>query len=128
MLIRGGRLPGVAWLMDLMDAALTEARGRFGPSLVIFRKVLQTLKGVIADVSEESRADVVLAASLASRLGVEMPSRMIAPPLSRAFTSHLSNIDLAHLYLSSPLIASRYWLNLRRNFLRDDPDRPGSDM
>jgi ubiquinone biosynthesis protein len=115
--IRRGRLPGVSWLMDLMDAALTQARGRFGPSLVIFRKVLQTLNGVVADVSEESRADVVLAASLVSRLGVEMPSRMIAPPLSRAFTSHLSNADLTHLFLSSPLIASRYWLSLRRDFL-----------
>jgi ubiquinone biosynthesis protein len=119
-LIRQGRLPGVSWLMDLMDSALTEARGRFGSSLVIFRKVLQTLQGVVADVSEESRADVVLAASLASLLSVEMPSRMIAPPLSRAFTSHLSNADLAHLLWSSPLIASRYWLALRRDFAAND--------
>jgi len=128
MLIRQGRLPGVSWLMDLMDDALIEARGRFGSSLVIFRKVLQTLRGVVADVSEESRADVVLAASLVSLLSVELPNRMIAPPLSRAFTSHLSNADLAHLLLSSPLIASRYWMGLRRDFLGDGPDRPGSDF
>ncbi len=69
-LIRQGALPGVGWLMDLMDDALIEARGRFGSSLVIFRKVLQTLKGVVADVSEESRADVVLASSLVSLLSV----------------------------------------------------------
>lgn len=114
--IRDGRLPGVAWLTELMDQALTDARGRFGTGLVIFRKVLQTLQGVVADVSEESRADVVLALSLVSWLSAELPSRMIAPPFSRAFTTHLSNADLAQLYLSAPLIASRYWLKLRRDF------------
>lgn len=118
--IRDGGLPGVNWLMELMDRTLTEARGRFGPSLVIFRKVLQTLKGVVADVSDDSRADAVLAASLISRLGVELPSRVTAPLFSRAFASHLSNADLAHLYLSAPLIASRYWLKLRRDFQAED--------
>ncbi len=122
--IKDGAIPGVGWLMNLMDDALTKARGRFGASLVIFRKVLQTLKGVVADVSEESRADLVLAASLVSRLSVELPARMIAPPLSRAFTTHLSNADLAHLFLSAPLIASRYWLTLQRNQSRGDPTEP----
>jgi len=118
--IRGGRLPGVGWLTDLMDAALIEARGHFGPNLAIFRKVLQTLKGVIADVSEESRADAVLAASLVSLLSMEMPSRSIAPPLSRTFTSHLSTADLVHLLMSAPLIASRYWLGLGEKLYRED--------
>ena len=110
-LIRDGQVPGVTWLTDLMDDSVTKARGRFGPDLVIFRKVLQTLNGVVADVSEESRADAVLAASLVSRLGMELPGRMIARPLSRAFATHLSNADLAHLSMSAPLIISRYWLS-----------------
>ncbi len=123
-LIRDGQLPGVTWLMTLMDDALTKARGRFGPNLVILRKVLQTLTGVVADVSEASRADVVLASSLVSRLGVEWPGRMIAPPFSRAFTTHLSNADIVHLSMSAPLIASRYWLSLRQGFPRGDSTRP----
>jgi hypothetical protein len=124
-LIRDGHLPGVAWLTDLMDAAATKARGRFGPDLVIFRKVLQTLNGVVADVSEESRADAVLAASLVSRLGMEMPGRMIARPLSRTFPTHLSNADLAHLSMSAPLIVSRYWLSLWQDIPRGDPSKSG---
>ena len=55
---------------------------------------------------------------------MELPARMIAPPLSRAFTTHLSNADLAHLFLSAPLIASRYWLTLQRNQSRGDPTEP----
>ncbi len=125
-LIRDGHLPGVAWLTDLMDDAATKARGRFGPDLVIFRKVLQTLNGVVADVSEESRADAVLAASLVSRLGMEMPGRMVARPLSRAFTTHLSNADLAHLSMSAPLIVSRYWLSLWQDIPRGDPSKTSS--
>lgn len=123
-LIRDGQLPGVTWLTDLMDDSVTKARGRFGPDLVIFRKVLQTLNGVVADVSEESRADAVLAASLVSRLSVEMPGRMIARPLSRAFTTHLSNADLAHLSMSAPLIVSRYWLSLWQDIPRGDSSKP----
>lgn len=116
--LRDGKWPGVRWLTRLMDDAVTRARGRFGPNLVIFRKVLQTLNGVIADISEATRADWVLASVFAKRLGAETTGRMTAQPFSRTFSTHVSNVELAHLLFSAPLTASRYWLNLQQKLVR----------
>jgi hypothetical protein len=39
---------------------------------------------------------------------------LIAPPFSRALSTHMSNAELAHLFASSPLIASRALAGLGR--------------
>ena len=96
-----------------MDEAATEARVRFDPDLLMFRKALHTLEGVVADVSAASSADAVLTSAFVTRLAAESGRRAIAPPFSRAFGTHLSNADLARLWLSVPLAASRYWLGPR---------------
>ena len=122
--LRNGKWPGVRWLTRLMDDALTQARGRFGPNLVIFRKVLQTLNGVIADISDTTRVDWVLASAFARRLGAETTVRMMEQPFSRTFSTHVSNVELAHLLFSAPLIASRYWFSLQQKLFRTDPAPP----
>lgn len=102
-----GTWPGVSWLTDLMDAAVSQARARFGQNLILFRKVLHTLKGVLADVSEPCRIDVVLALAFMRQLGREWGQRALAAPLSRDFPTRVSNAELWHLYLSAPLLGSR---------------------
>jgi ubiquinone biosynthesis protein len=102
-----GTWPGMSWLTNLMDAAATQARARFGRNLILFRKVLHTLKGVLADVSETCRIDVVLALAFIRQLGREWGQRALAAPLSRDFPTRVSNAELWHLYLSAPLLGSR---------------------
>lgn len=108
--IAGGALPGFDWLTRLMDDAVIKARARFAGNLIVFRKVLQTLQGVVADVCEECRADEVLAACFVRRFGADLAGRAVAPPFSRDFATHLSNADLVQVLSVAPLAASRYWL------------------
>ena len=102
-----GMWPGVSSLTNLMDAAATEAGARFGQNPLLFRKVLHTLKGVLADVSESCRIDMVLALAFMRQLGRECGQRALAMPLSRDFPTGFSNAELWHLYLSAPLLGSR---------------------
>ena len=105
--LSNGTWPGLSWLTNLMDAAATEARARFAQNPIMFRKVLHTLKGVLADVSEPCRVDVVLALAFVRQLGRELGQRALAAPLSRDFPTRISNAELWHLYFSAPLIGSR---------------------
>lgn len=106
-----GLWPGLSWLTGLMDEVATTARVRFRGDLLAFRKVLHTVRGVVADVSADCRADVVLMMSFLARLGLEWPERLTSGPISRGFATHLSNVDLAHIGLSAPLRAWREWLD-----------------
>ena len=115
--LRDGTWPGFDWLMGLMDAALTEAGGRFDAGLVMFRKVLQTLDGVVKDISPDCRVDRVMALSLAKRLAGECTRRAYAEPRSHDFATHFSNLDLTQLLVSSPIIGSRYALALQAEML-----------
>ena len=115
--LRNGAWPGLSWLMGVMDDVATHACYRFGGDLVMFRKVLQTLDGVINDVSADSRPDRVLTVALLRQLIAEMSGRSIALPVSRHFASHLSNLDLTQLLASAPLIGSRQLIGLRAELL-----------
>ena len=104
--IRAGALPGLDWLTALMDATAMSG-ARYGADLIVFRKVLQTLQGVIADVCDRAGVDAALAVAFLGRLVAEWPARLMTPPFSRALATHMSHAELAHLFASSPLIASR---------------------
>jgi ubiquinone biosynthesis protein len=103
--------PGLTWLTQLMDDIASTTRIRFSGDLLAFRKVLHTVNGVVADVSADCQADVVLVQSFLTRLGIEWPMRMASGPTTRAFATHFSNADLAHIGLSAPLLAWRAWLD-----------------
>ncbi len=123
--LRDGAWPSFEWLTGLMDAAVTEAEARFGAGLVMFRKVLQTLSGVVNDVCPDLRVDRVMALSLVKKLISEWRRRSYAEPWSRDFATHFSNLDLTHLLLSSPIIGSRYAIALQSEALTGrsaDPD------
>ena len=63
--LRAGAWPGLDWLTALMDASATRGAVRYGANLIIFRKVLQTLQGVVADISDDVGVDVALAGAFA---------------------------------------------------------------
>jgi ubiquinone biosynthesis protein len=122
-----GFWPGLTWLTDLMDTAAA-ARLRFGRDLVVFRKVLLTLRGVVADVCGTCRPDRLLVSAFLARLNSEWPRRLVAPPFSRDFVTHFSNAELMHLGLSSPLVAWGRILDVQQKLVaRALPGRSGSD-
>jgi ubiquinone biosynthesis protein len=108
--VRLGTVPGVAWLMGLLDDAVVRARIRVPTDLLMFRKVMLTLEGVLADVSADVRIDDLLAEIFLRRLMIEWPRRLFASPLSRAFETRLSNGDLALLLLRLPWTPARAWI------------------
>jgi hypothetical protein len=85
----------------------------------MFRKVLQTLEGVVADVSPDCHPDRVLMAAFVKQLVIEWAQRPFALPSSRHFATHFSNVDLTQLLMSAPFIGSRQWVNLQATWLRD---------
>jgi ubiquinone biosynthesis protein len=109
--IRQGYLPGFTSLMDLLDEAVQKGGLRVGADLLLFRKSLHTLEGVVADIgAPEDRLDAVLLVQLLGHLVVEYPQRWLALPSSRAFATRLSNADLLEAALGWPCTLARFWL------------------
>ncbi len=109
--VRRGQLPGLQWMVGLLDEAVQTARLRLAPDLLLFRKSLHTLEGVVADLEvDPARMDIALQSEFLARLAVEWPWRWLAPPCSRQFRTRLSNADLARAVLNLPAAATRFWV------------------
>jgi len=100
--VRLGQFPGFTWLMGMLDDAVVHARLRARTDLILFRKSLLTLEGVLADLAPEARIDDLILPLFLGRLIREWPGRLWANPLSRAFATRISNLDLAELLLRLP--------------------------
>ncbi|MDZ7759087.1 MAG: AarF/UbiB family protein [Desulfovermiculus sp.] len=116
--VLSGSPPGFNWLLGLMDRAVTEAEVNFPESLAIYRKALHTLLGVVADVSETCSLDAVLMTSGLKEILAEWPQRAVSPYCSRDFGTHVSNLDLAGLMLSFPLLPLKAWNTWWQNVLK----------
>jgi len=112
--VRNGGLPGLAWLTDLLDRAALSARVRFDDDLLLYRKTLLTLEGVIADLDGECPVDAILLAEATQRMIREWPRRFAQLPTSRAFSTHISSFDLAELIWSGPASLMRFWTGMAR--------------
>jgi ubiquinone biosynthesis protein len=108
--VRRGTFPGFAWLTPLLDLAGREGTVAFPEQTALFRKSLLTLTGVIRDVWPQSSVDQVLVLSGGCRFVAESWMRTLAPPGSRAFGTHVSNIDLLRFVSSLTLTPARYML------------------
>jgi ubiquinone biosynthesis protein len=110
--LRHGEFPSFPWLMGLLDEAVQSARLRVHADLMLFRKTLHTLDGVVADLGAgDHRIHLVLQNEWLRHFSREWPLRWIAPPDSRSFATRLSNVDLIQLMLSVPFAATRFWLD-----------------
>jgi ubiquinone biosynthesis protein len=116
--VRRGMFPGFSWLMNMLDDAAVRARLRAGTDLIMFRKVLLTLQGVLADVSD-LRIDEVLPLLFLRRLAAEWPRRWITAPFSRGLDTRISNADLALLLMRLPSAPVRAWLETTLELLAD---------
>ena len=76
----------------------------------MFRKVLLTLDGVLADVSRRSASTSFYPHFSFRRLVGEWPRRLLTPPLCAPFETRLSNEDLALLLCACPRPRLERWL------------------
>lgn len=118
-LYREPRIPGFRWLLDLLDDAMLSAGLRFGKDLLLFRKSVLTIEGVVADVSEKGSLDWALPLAAVKQFSHELTSRAFALPTSREqFGTHLSNLDLLSLYWKVPSTATRFWKHVWGSWLK----------
>jgi ubiquinone biosynthesis protein len=108
--MRGGKLPGLLWLTELLDNSV-QAGVRFSAEMLLMRKMLHALEGVIADIgADRTRIDAVLLSQFFRQMASELPYRWLTWADSRAFPTRLSNADLLGVMMSLPLTATRFWL------------------
>lgn len=105
-----GGLPGFEWVSSLLDSQASTSAVRFPEELILFRKALLTLSGVVADVSPQTTVDSVLVPEGAARFiqGLFWRSCTWADSRGRV-GAHLSNADILGLWAELPATALRYW-------------------
>ncbi len=119
-----GRLPGITWLIGLLDEFVLSGKMRFKSNLLLFRKSLLTLEGVLADLtrSEETVGHHVLDSALTSAFlkhwMLDWPDRFLPPYDAKSPTTHLSTADILSLACSSSLTFARWWQHVSSGCLR----------
>ncbi|MCA9269902.1 MAG: phosphotransferase, partial [Planctomycetales bacterium] len=109
--IREGRFPGLKWLLEMLDEAVATAGLRVDSDLLLFRKSLFTLDGVVQKIAgADFQIDEVLLREFLIQFAVEWPSRWFALPHTRNYATRLSNWDLTRTVLGLPWTCSRLWL------------------
>ena len=115
--LRHGTLPGLNWLIDLLDDAVHVAGLRPAADLLLFRKSLHTLEGVVADMDDGVSLDDVLLPDFFAHMALEFPRRFITLPHAHSFVTRLSNLDLTHAVFSFPWAITRFWLGQNSELL-----------
>nr|VFK78854.1 MAG: ubiquinone biosynthesis protein [Candidatus Kentron sp. SD] len=115
------KFPGFDWLLKFLDEAKLSAQVRFPRDLLLFRKSVLTLEGVIADVCMNCQIGKVLPVSAAHQFFHELLNRSICSPLSRSFGTHVSNFDLLSLYWSLPMGVGRRSWDLMESWFAENP-------
>jgi len=105
--VRREQIPGPSWFTGLFED-LMEKGVRFPANLVLLRKSLFTLEGVVKDVDPDCSIRRVFLREALFRLAIEWPKRYISLPWTKSFATHLSNADLMKLYLGTPITVARY--------------------
>ncbi len=116
--IRDGVRPGLTWLIGLLDDAATTAKLRMTADMMLVRKALHILEGILSELgAEQLETDNVVLAEFLSSFVSELPGRWTTLPDSRDFATRLSNWDLAETALSGPATAVRFWLGQSADML-----------
>jgi len=124
--IRRGEFPGFTWLQGLLDEAVQKAGLRVGADLMLFRKTLYTLEGVLSDVDGgDDLVHAELQKKFLQQFAREWPFRWLSPLTSREFATRLSNADLVQLIASLPWTATRLWLDHGLKFLKPSRGKNG---
>ncbi len=115
--VRQGCLPGFDWSQRLLDGIAASTGMGFPENLVLFRKALLTLSGVVADITTDCSLDRVMLNRGLRQFSSEWSSRMLADPVSRSFGTHVSNLELVQMFGSWPGTLNAYWLGFWQDSL-----------
>ncbi len=115
--VRQGRLPGFDWSQRLLDGVAISTGMSFPENLMLFRKALLTLSGVVADITKAGSLDRVMLNQGLRQFSSEWSSRMFADPTSRSYGTHVANVELMELAVSWPATLSAYWHGLWQDSL-----------
>lgn len=118
--VRRDQIPGPSWFTDLFEELMANGV-RFPANLVLLRKTLFTLEGVVKDIDPDCSIRRVFLREALLRLALEWPRRYVALPWSKSFATHISNVDLVRLYLATPITVARY---LKHSLTVPDPTHP----
>jgi len=124
--VRKGSFPGFDWSQRLLDGIALSTGMGFADNLLLFRKAILTLSGVVADITPDHSLDRVMLSTGLSQFSREFPARTLATPDSRSFGTHVSNADLAGLWSAWPSTAVAYWLGFWRDCIDEFKEDPKS--
>jgi hypothetical protein len=98
----------MTWLVGMLDDLTQWARLRVGADLMMFRKSIHTVEGVVHDLGG-SRAEIddTLLKECILEFGRELPERWFAWPHSRVFVTRLSTFDITAAIFNFPLALAR---------------------
>lgn len=116
--IRQGQMPGLQWLIGMLDEAVQTAELRVNTDVLLFRKTLYTLAGVLLDLHlDDRRIDQILLLEFLRNFVAEWPRRWYSLPSSRDFATRLSNLDLTRWMMGLPESTTRLWSGQIRDLL-----------
>jgi ubiquinone biosynthesis protein len=119
-----GTFPGITWLTRLLDKLMLGAGVRLDADLLLFRKSLLTLAGVVRDLTKTDEPDCnalldeTVKAAFTNHWIAEWPRRFQTRFDDRSFTTHLSTADLVWLMWSAPTTFARGWTEAGLKILR----------
>ncbi|MAE67314.1 MAG: hypothetical protein CMJ18_23885 [Phycisphaeraceae bacterium] len=119
-----GGWPGLRWLVGLLDDAVRTRAARFGDDLLMLRKSLFTLEGIVADVSNDCRIDDVLQRAFLAELLREVPRRLVTGAFSRDLPTRLSNMDLVEVLFAAPRAWMRFMGGIQKSSAGASPFPP----
>ncbi len=110
--LRRGTLPGLNWTTRLLNQAVAQAGARFDENLLLFRKTLHTVEGVVHDIDPGRSLDAILQSELLGRLTADCYAPPLWPFAGSRLNAVLPFVDLQSLCWSAPQTAVRFWLGL----------------
>jgi hypothetical protein len=102
--VQRGQLPGLSWVIGLLDDASQRAGLRVSTDLMLLRKSLLTLAGVVTELAgDETTIDAVVLGDFVGHFIAELPRRWPGGMGSRDFVTRVSNADLLEFAAGLPL-------------------------
>ncbi len=110
-------LPGACWLTLLLDNLVLRAKVRLEGNLLLFRKTMVTLEGVLSDLLGSEPAmrrvlDEAILESFAAQWLGEWPERLQSSIFSKGSGTQVSPADLLHVLASMPLVWTKWWTRI----------------
>jgi len=134
--IRRGQMPGLTWLVGMLDDVVQNAQLRVSADMMLFRKTLHTLEGVLVEVGASGQlhdgcfceaedgcfceAEVALLFEFLCNFAAEWPQRWLRWPHSRDSATRLSTLDLTRTLISYPAAVGRFWAGHACDLLQGD--------